>query len=87
MADKTPVHGQQPEAFLLSLHEQQLVEWVLVVERGLKLSRGMEHGHRQKRHVLIFKSNDHVLWVEAALAGTRRIAGVVFEPQIDTALT
>ena len=49
MAGKMPVRGKEPEAFLLSLDEQQLGERVLVAERRLERPRGMEHCYRQKR--------------------------------------
>ena len=80
LSDKTPVHGQQPETFLLSLREQLLVERVLVVERDPEPPRGMERRHRQKCQVPVFQRVDHIFRRKTALARPGRMEGIVLEP-------
>lgn len=90
MADQPSVHGKQPQTFLLSLDQQQLVKRVIVVKRYFKFAGGMAHGHRQERQILFFQCGSDILRGEAALACSpdrwrawclRRIS------QMETALT
>ena len=88
MADEEAVHGEQPEPFLLGLHEQQFVERVPVAERRLKGARGMADRHWQECHVLVFQHGNHIGRVEPAfaLAEAWRALCLSRISQIDTAL-
>ena len=68
MTDNLPISGEEFEALLLRLNEEEFVERIVVVNRGFKCSRGMTHGHRSENHILAFEYCNHIIRVEGALS-------------------
>ena len=77
-----PIGGQELEALFLGLDEEEFVERILVIERGVELSGRVGCGQGQKNGFLSFEGDDNFLRIEGAPALTGNMAGMVFQSHL-----
>ena len=82
VARKLRISGQEEQAFLLRLNEQQIVERVLMRERLQKLGRAMARREREKLPTDRDREGENGCRGNRALPDARKVQAVPFEPEL-----
>ena len=80
MTGELAARGEQLEALLLRLHQEQFAERVAVTERDVERPRRMPLGHRYEHHLLILQHGEDGIRIQLAYdrrdnPGSSKVAG------------